>query len=51
MHHSIDTFSAFQWTATLSNGKALSIILHLKEAFNTMDTPPKIQIINVQVHV
>ena len=37
VHHTIDTYSGFQWTTVLSSEKADSVITHLLEVMAIMD--------------
>jgi transposase InsO family protein len=50
VHHSIDTYSKFQWVTTLTKEKADAIILHLLEAFNVRGIPHTIKTDNASAY-
>ena len=47
IHHTIDTFSGFQWATALSSEKADCVITHLLEIMETMGKPSHIKIDNI----
>lgn len=42
-HHTIDTYSVFQWTTALSSQKADLVITHLLEVMAIMGIPAQIK--------
>ena len=51
VHHSIDTYSGFQWATALPPEKADSIITHLLEVMAIMGIPTQIKMNNVPLYI
>ncbi|KAL6078044.1 hypothetical protein STEG23_004480 [Scotinomys teguina] len=51
VHHTIDTYSGFQWATALSSEKADSVITHLLEVMAIMGIPAQIKIDNAPAYV
>ena len=51
VHHTIDTYSSFQWATALSSEKADSLITHLLEVMVIMDIPAQIKTDNSPTYV
>ncbi|KAL6031325.1 hypothetical protein STEG23_000678 [Scotinomys teguina] len=51
VHHSIDTYSGFQWATALSSEKADSVITHLLEVMAIMGIPAQIKTDNAPAYV
>ncbi|MEJ1274732.1 amelotin [Cricetulus griseus] len=51
VHHTIDTFSGFQWATALNSEKADSVITHLLEVMAVMDIPAQIKTDNAPAYV
>ena len=51
VHHTIDTFSGFQWATALISEKADSVITHLLEVMAVMGIPAQIKTDNSQAYV
>ena len=50
VHHTIDTYSHFQWAAALSSEKADSVITHLLFCFAIMGIPIKLKTDNAPAY-
>ncbi|KAL6085602.1 hypothetical protein STEG23_035267 [Scotinomys teguina] len=51
VHHTIDTYSGFQWATALSSEKADSVIMHLLEVMATMGISAQIKTDNAPAYV
>ncbi|KAL6091374.1 hypothetical protein STEG23_027112 [Scotinomys teguina] len=51
VHHTIDTYSGFQWATALSSEKADSVITHLLEVMAIMGIPAQIKTDNAPAYV
>ena len=51
VHHTIDTYSGFQWATALSSEKADSVITHLLEVMAIMGIPAQIKTDNGPAYV
>ncbi|ERE71793.1 Pol polyprotein [Cricetulus griseus] len=51
VHHTIDTFTGFQWATALNSEKADSIITHLLEVMAVMGIPAQIKTDNAPAYV
>ena len=51
VHHTIDTYSGFQWTMTLSSAKAYLVITYLLEVMSIMGMPVQIKTDNGPAYV
>ena len=51
VHHTIDTFSGFQWATALSSEKADSVITHLLEVMAVMGIPAQIKTDNAPAYI
>ncbi|KAL6085603.1 hypothetical protein STEG23_025074 [Scotinomys teguina] len=51
VHHTIDTYSEFQWATALSSEKADSVITHLLEVMGIMGIPAQIKTDNAPAYV
>ena len=51
VHHTIDTYSGFQWETALSLEKADLVITHLLEVMTIMGIPAQIKTDNVPAYV
>ncbi|KAL6031193.1 hypothetical protein STEG23_024783, partial [Scotinomys teguina] len=51
VHHTIDTYSGFQWATALSSEKADSVITHLLEVIAIMGIPAQIKTDNTPAYV
>ncbi|KAL6030026.1 hypothetical protein STEG23_006794, partial [Scotinomys teguina] len=51
VHHTIDTYSGFQWATALSSEKADSVIMHLLEVMAIMGIPAQIKTDNAPAYV
>ncbi|MBV2133725.1 DDE-type integrase/transposase/recombinase [Pseudomonas sp. MAP12] len=51
VHHTIDTFSGFQWATALNSEKADSVITHLLEVMAVMGIPAQIKTDNAPAYV
>ena len=51
VHHTIDTYSGFQWATALSSEKADSVITHLLEVMAIIGIPSQIKTDNGPAHV
>ena len=51
VHHTIDTFSGFQWATALSSEKADSVIIPLLEVMAIMGIPVQIKTDNAPAYV
>ena len=51
VHHTIDTFSGFQWATALSSEKADSVITHLLKLMTFMDIPAQIKTDNALAYI
>ena len=51
VHHTIDTYSSFQWATALSSEKANSIITHLLEVMAIVGIPAQIKTDNGLAYV
>lgn len=51
VHHTIDTFSIFQWTTALSSVKSVSVITHLLELMDVMVIQEQIKTDNAPAYV
>ncbi|KAL6081804.1 hypothetical protein STEG23_030125 [Scotinomys teguina] len=51
VHHTIDTYSGFQWATALSSEKADSVITHLLEVIAIMGIPAQIKTDNAPAYV
>ena len=51
VHHTIDTYSGFQWATALSSEKADSVITHLLEVMAVKDIPAQIKTDNGPAYV
>ncbi|KAL6032000.1 hypothetical protein STEG23_002249 [Scotinomys teguina] len=51
VHHTIDTYSGFQWAIALSSEKADSVIMHLLEVMAIMGIPAQIKTDNAPAYV
>ena len=51
VHHSIDTYSGFQWATALSSEKANSVIMHLLEVIAIIGIPAQIKADKGPAHV
>ena len=51
MHHTIDTYSGFQWATALTSEKADSVITHLLEVIAFMEIPVQIKTDNAPAYV
>ncbi|KAL6061548.1 hypothetical protein STEG23_000991, partial [Scotinomys teguina] len=51
VHHTIDTYSGFQWATALSSEKADSVIMHLLEVMAILGIPAQIKTDNAPAYV
>ena len=51
VHHTIETYSGFQWAIVFSSEKADSVIMHLLEVMAIMGIPAQIKTDNGPVYV
>ena len=51
VHHTIDTYSGFQWATALASEKADSVITHMLEVMAIMGIPLQIKTYNGPVYI